>query len=186
MTRRAVWLVVVLVLVGLFAWLAPRHAVEGRIGASADTSQDEPGYVAIDAELIETGEDGEPIYRLNASRIEQARAGARIQLTEPRLAYQASAESSWRLQAAHGELAPELQQVEFGGAVEATGNQSGAAPIVIRTEQLSIDMQQQRADSLAGVIIDWGRVRLTAHGFHINLRDGSLKLDSQGHGETLY
>jgi LPS export ABC transporter protein LptC len=184
--RRALWLLLVLVVVGLFAWLAPRHAVEGRIGASTDTSQEEPGYVAIDAELIETGDNGEPLYRLNAKRIEQARAGARVQLTEPRLAYQASADSSWRLQAAHGELASELQQAEFGGAVEASGSQNGATPIVIRTEQLSVNMQQQRADSLAAVTIDWGRVRLTAHGFHINLLDGSLKLDSQGHGETRY
>lgn len=184
--RRAMLLVVVLLVVGLFAWLAPRQVVKGRTGASNDLSQEEPGYIANDAQLVETGADGEPIYRLNAKRIEQNKAGARVQLTEPRLVYQASSDSSWRLQAAHGELASEQQLVEFAGAVEATGTQSGAAPIVIRTEQLSVNMQQQRADTPAAVSIDWGRVRLTARGFHLNLRDGSLKLDSQGHGEALY
>jgi lipopolysaccharide export system protein LptC len=70
--------------------------------------------------------------------------------------------------------------------VQATGQRAGAASIVIHTTQLAIDMKQQHADSEDHVSIDWGRVRLSARGMHINLRDGSLKLDSQGHGEILY
>ena len=46
-----------------------RRGASGRCRVST-----EPGYVAIGAELIETGDDGQPLFRLDAERIEQPHA----------------------------------------------------------------------------------------------------------------
>jgi lipopolysaccharide export system protein LptC len=58
MMRRAILLLLVLIIVGLFAWLAPRRAVEVAIGASAEPAPEEPGYIALDAQLTTTGLPG--------------------------------------------------------------------------------------------------------------------------------
>jgi LPS export ABC transporter protein LptC len=73
--------------------------------------------------------------------------------------------------------------VELSGSVEARGAAVGETPLIVRGEHLSVDMQQQTVHSDSRVAIDWGRMRLTAQRLHINVKDGTLRLESGGHGE---
>ena len=72
--------------------------------AASDYGSAEPGYAAVRAQLIETGEDGLPLYRLDAERIEQPRPRGTILLTEPKLDYQPEAGNHWTLTAQHGQM----------------------------------------------------------------------------------
>ena len=65
----------------------------------ADVESTEPGYIANGAELIETGDDGHPLFRLDAERIEQPQPQGTIFLTEPKLDYQPETGNHWTLSA---------------------------------------------------------------------------------------
>jgi len=184
-TRRLLLLLFAASVIGLWTWVG-RSTTTGRAATpSAGTGGAEPGYIANDAELIETGEDGAPLYRLHAQRIEQSRPDANIFLGEPKLNYQPDANTRWTLQADRGVLLASANQVELYGAVSAAGTDSRQRPLQVRTEQLAIDMERKLVSSDAMVAIDWAKLRLTARGLQINLMDGSLRLESQGHGEIL-
>lgn len=184
--RRLMLLLLAAGVAGLWIWMG-RNATTGRIAAAATANANaEPGYVARDAELIETGDDGAPLYRLRAERVEQARPAANIFLGQPRLNYQADASAPWTLQAERGVLLAGTEQAQLYGAVHAAGSDTRQRPLQVRTEQLLIDMHRQRVSSDAMVTIDWATLRLTARGLRINLMDGSLRLESQGHGQILH
>jgi 3-deoxy-D-manno-octulosonate 8-phosphate phosphatase (KDO 8-P phosphatase) len=73
---------------------SPGHAVlsaavrQRRHRGAADVESTEPGYIANGAELIETDDDGHPLFRLDAERIEQPTPRGTIFLTAPKLDYQ--------------------------------------------------------------------------------------------------
>ena len=183
---RSTLLVLLLIGVVLWAWLAPRRVAPELGGNNGEVAPPASGYVATDAELIETDDTGAPLLRLRADRIAQPNPSADVSLTRPQLNYQRDESSSWSLRAAEGSLASNRQRVEFSGAVQATNQRTGEPTIVIRTDQLSFDIPRQRADTDAAVAIDWGKARLRARGMHLNLLTGSLVLDAEGHGTLVY
>jgi LPS export ABC transporter protein LptC len=185
MSRSAI-VVILLIGVALWAWLAPRGVAPQLGETTADVTPPASGYVATDAELIETDDDGTLLLRLRADRIAQPNPAADVGLTRPQLDYQRDPSSNWTLRAAEGSLANNRQQVKFSGAVQATHRRTGEPTIVIRTDQLSFDIPRQRADTAATVAIDWGNARLQARGMHLNLLSGTLILDADGHGTLVY
>jgi len=72
--------------------------------ATSDYGITEPGFAAVHAQLIETGEDGLPLYRLDADRIEQPQPQGMIFLTAPKLDYQPEPGNHWTLTAQHGQM----------------------------------------------------------------------------------
>lgn len=162
---------------------------EQQAGAPSDASAypaAEPGYIALDAEIVQTGPDGEPLYRLEADRVEQPRSGADILVTRPRLRYQKGSGPEWNLRADTGSLPADAQQANLAGSVHAVATQPGTSPLEIRTESLAIDMTAQLVTSPDPVRIDWGRDRLTAVGMRADLKVDTLRLESQVHGEIVH
>jgi LPS export ABC transporter protein LptC len=185
MNRTAI-LLMLLIGVALWAWLAPRRVAPQLGDTAGDTTSPAPGSVATDAELIETDDNGLPLLRLRADRIAQSSPSSDVSLTRPQLNYQRDKSSNWSLRAAEGSLASNRQQVEFSGAVQAINQRTGEPTIVIRTDHLSFDIPRQRADTDAAVAIDWGKARLWARGMHLNLLNGSVVLDAEVHGTLVH
>ncbi len=165
---------------GLMIWRGQDAAPAGGEGSTAGA---DPGYVATNAEIIQTGADGQPLYRLQARRVEQPAAGAEIHVTEPRLAYQEGDGPAWALRADTGVLPADTTRAELAGAVHAVATRTDAAPLEIRTASLGIDMATQRVHSDAAVEITWGRDRVTAVGLSADLKADTLRLESKVHGE---
>ena len=69
-----------LAILGALLYLQQSQDDSGGSGAG-EPVVGEPGYAAIHAELIETGADGHPLYRLDADRIEQPQPQGTIFLT---------------------------------------------------------------------------------------------------------
>jgi len=177
------WLLLILLVIGAGSWVMRGPAIDNGGGADDGAAAQDPGYVSIDADLIETGDDGKPLYRLHAARIEQQPPSPYIDLLGPQLQYQPAQQPGWTLHAERGQLAAEQQRVELVGSVEARASAIGETPLTVRSARLSVDMLQQTVRSDAPVSIDWGRLRLTAQRMFINVKDGTLRLESDGHGK---
>jgi LPS export ABC transporter protein LptC len=143
----------------------------------------EPGFAAVHAQLIETGEDGLPLYRLDASRIEQPQPRGTIYLTDPKLDYQLQPGEHWTLTALRGEMAQDASAASLSGAVHAEGLPTGSHTLMrIDTEQLDLDLTLQLATSPALVHVAWGADRLDGQGLRADLKHDTLSLASKVHG----
>jgi LPS export ABC transporter protein LptC len=146
-----------------------------------------PGFSAVHAQLIETGEDGLPLYRLDAERIEQPRPQGTIFMTDPKLDYQPEPGNHWTLTAQHGEMPQDARSADLTGQVHAEGLPSGSDTLVrIDTEELHLDMTQQIATSPTNVRVDWGGNRLSGHGMRADLKNDNLQLASKVRGALLH
>ena len=184
--RNAWWLLPVLVIAGLWAWLAPRTLRPDVVSAADAPTDDDLGFAATEAELIETGADGAPLYRLRAQRIAQQRPDAEVVLTDPRLSYVDRTQGTWTLQSERGTLSADRQSVAFAGAVRARRTQARAPLLDLRTDALQVDLKRRLADTAAPVDIEWGRARLTAAGMHADMVSGLFVLSGDGHGRLRY
>jgi lipopolysaccharide export system protein LptC len=165
-----------LAVLGALLWLQQQDSGGGE-ALSSESINTEPGYVAIHAEMIETGDDGRPLYRLNADRIEQPTPQGPIYLTAPNLDYQPEAGNHWTLTARQGELPQQANTADLAGDVHASGVPEGSqAPISIDTQVLHLDMTEQLATTDAMVSVDWAGNLLHGRGMRADLKSGRLQL----------
>ena len=176
-------LLAVLALGALGALFLQQSESGGGEAAPGDVESTEPGYIANGAELIETGEDGHALFRLNAERIEQPTPQGIIFLTAPQLDYQPEDGNHWTLTAERGQLPQDARTAELAGTVHAQGRPSGSNELMrIATEQLHLDMQQQLATSSAKVRVDWAGNVLRGRGMSADIRNDRLQLAGDVHG----
>ena len=178
--RRAWLLLVFAAALALWLWRAPRGEAPDN-AAGGDSRAAEPGYVATGAELFDTGEDGQPQYRLRASRIAQPSPDADIELTEPRVDLQS--DMAWTLTAQRGVLPPATRQLSLTGDVLLRASRADATPLQLQTAALVIDLPAQQAQTHDPVVMAWGNNRLWATGLSADMKAGSLRLRSPVHGE---
>ena len=131
--------------------------------------------------MLETGIDGQPLYRLRADRIEQPNPAANIELTAPQFQYEGT--TVWTVTALSGVVPPTQQQIKLSGDVLARADRVGAEPMQLHSATLSVDMQTRRADTVDAVTMDWGTNRLWAAGLHADMQADYLLLKSPVHGE---
>jgi LPS export ABC transporter protein LptC len=179
--RRWWWLLLCLPAVGLWSWLGPKPAPVENSAADDPAANNEPGFSSMDAELIEYGSDGAPLYRVNADRIDQTRSDAAVTLLAPRLSYQTATRGQWTLQAGRGELSPDRHHVLFSGDVAISQRQAARAPITIRTPELAMNLVENRADTTQVVAVEWGRATFSARGLHADLNSDRVTFDSETH-----
>ena len=165
----------------LWLWRSPRGEAPTNAAASAGSTA-APGYVATNAELIETDVDGQPQYTLHAAQISQPSPTADIELSAPQFVYRG--ETAWTLNAARGVLPPDAQQIQLLGDVIARAQREGTAPLQLRTSSITVDMEARTADSTDPVALESGRNRLWASGLHADMKTDALQLKSPVHGEV--
>ncbi|MGA8705899.1 MAG: LPS export ABC transporter periplasmic protein LptC [Steroidobacteraceae bacterium] len=145
------------------------------------------GYSEVHAELIETGDDGLPLYRLDADRIDQPQPQGLIYLTNPKLDYQVRNGSRWTLTALRGQMPQAANTADLSGSVHAEGLPTGSQNLLrIDTEELHLDMTQHLATSAALVRVTWGSDRLDGRGMRADLKNDTLILASKVHGVLVH
>jgi LPS export ABC transporter protein LptC len=136
-----------------------------------------PGFVALGAELIETGDDGQPLYRLDAARIAQPQPQGLIFLSDPTLQYQPTGGNPWVVTARRGELPQSARTAELTGSVHAEGKPNGSSELLrIDTNRLHVDMSQQLATTTDMVHIGWADRLLRGRGMRADLLNGHVAL----------
>jgi LPS export ABC transporter protein LptC len=151
--------------------------------SSSELGSAEPGFSAVHAELVGIGDDGLPIYILDADRIEQPHPQGTVYLTAPRLDYQLQGGNHWTLTAQRGQMPEDASSADLAGTVHAQGLPSGSRILMrIDTEALHLDMTQQLATSAVQVHVSWGNDRLDGTGLRADLKNDTLTLASKVHG----
>ena len=183
--RRHAWLLWLLLAVGLWALLAPRSLNIPGTAASTTATETELGFAASGAELVETGADGLPLYRLQATRIAQTQPDADIELTEPRLAYEQGG-GRWTLQADRGTLSSDRRLASLSGNVLGERTAVHTAALTLHTEALAVDLERHLADAHQAVSVEWGRAHLTGGSLHADMVSDTFVLRGPGHGRLRY
>jgi LPS export ABC transporter protein LptC len=160
---------------------------DGSENPAGEQSATAPGFVALQARLIETGADGQPLYRLDASRIEQPQPQGTIFLTNPKLDYEPEDGNPWTLTAQSGQMPQNARTADLYGSVHAEGKPSGSKiPVRIDTEELHFDMADQLATSPTSVLVIWGGYRLDGRGMRADLKNDRLQLAAQVRGVLVH
>jgi LPS export ABC transporter protein LptC len=182
MMRRMLFAVLALGALGALFYLQQSDS-GGSEGPAADVESTEPGFIAINAGLVETGDDGQPLFRLDAERIEQPTPQGIIFLTAPKLDYQPETGNHWSVIAQRGQLPQDARTAELAGAVHADGRPTGSTELMhIVTEQLHLDMKQQVATTSAKVRVDWAGNTLRGRGMIADIKNDRLQLAGDVHG----
>jgi LPS export ABC transporter protein LptC len=175
----------------------------GRAG-SGDTTTDaaislpDPGYAALDAEVIETGYDGRERYRLNAKVIRQQGESGAIDLETLEMDYHPGAQGTvpgekppperaagevWHLKSDRGQVRADGDDVQLNGNVVVTGRAPGSgAALVLSTDNMRINTPTEFIETNAPVKLTWAGHALDAIGMQADLKAGTLRLESDVHG----
>lgn len=154
----------------------------GTQGATTLAARD-PGYSATDAQIIQTGADGEPRYRLQAARIEQNPRTLEVALQDIRLETRAAEAARWQVTAASGTLSRNAQRLRLAGGVQLEGGDARDADrLRIATQALDYDLQDEKARAAGDVRITLHGHVLEGTGLEANLRARQVRLNSDVHG----
>jgi len=173
----------------------------GRGDNGADTGvamAPDPGYAARDAEVIETGYDGRERYRLNARVIRQQTESGAIDLEDLRMDYHPGAQDRlpgdkpseapsnevWHLKSDRGQVRADGDDVQLHGNVVLTGETPGSGdPITLNTETLRVNTPTEFIETDAPVTLRSAGHDLSGVGMQADLKAGTLRLESEVHGE---
>ncbi len=143
----------------------------------------QPGYYMTGARITEMGEDGQPLYRVEARRIRQNPTDSGIQLEELTLQYHAPGARDWTVTAARGYVPPGSKKLNLAGDVRIVGQPTAdVQPAIVRTERLTLDTESNLASTRDRVDIEWGSRRLSTMGLVADLKAEKLQLESAVHG----
>jgi LPS export ABC transporter protein LptC len=181
MTR--LWsLLAVLLLIGAIYYFSSGSGVSDTPKATGQPAE-EAGYAARNAELVETNDEGHPMYTLLAERIRQHPNDNRVQLDQPRLTFVASDGNTWHAQSRAGQIRDDGVNVILYGDVRVKGELPGSdAPAIIDTSILSFDTKKEIVTTHAPVTIDWNGRKLSGTGLTAKLPDHLVQLESRIHG----
>lgn len=140
------------------------------------------GYSAQDAELIETGPSGLPLYTADAAVIRQLPHENEVELSQVKLGFQDESGNQWTATADRGAILRGTGRVSLSGHVQVSAALKGAsAPVVITTETLSFESRTGLISTTDPVALQWSGQQLAARGLIANLKTHRLQLESSVH-----
>lgn len=158
----------------------------------------DPGYAALDAEIIETGYDGRERYRLNAKTIRQKTETGVIELETLEMHYHPGAQPQvageirpaaadkevWHLASDRGLVRADGDDVQLEGNVRVTGAVPDAGmPLSFTTTELRINTPTEFIETRAPVRFMLSGHEILAKGLTADLKAGTLRLESDVHGQ---
>lgn len=170
----------------------------GTNGTESAGQTEDPGYAAHDAVIIETGYDGRERYRLNAKVIRQKTETGAIELETLEMNYhpgaqpgvagesqpQAAEQEVWHLTSDHGLVRADGDDVQLQGNVRVTGPAPGSGlPLSLITSELRINTPTEFIETQAPVDVTLSGQALSAKGLTADLKAGTLRLESDVHGQ---
>lgn len=176
-----IFVIAALVIVVAVSLFRDRRPAPDRPTTQAQSPQ--PGYYMDGARIVETGEDGLPLYRVDAKHIQQNPADSSIELDDLALSYSTPEARDWTVTAARGFVPPGSKTLQLAGDVRIVGQPApDTLPAVIRTERLTLDTESNIASTRDRVDIEWGNRRLSTMGLVADLKAEKLQLESAVHG----
>ena len=151
--------------------------------AAATAETRDPGYSASDAEIIQTGTDGAPRYRLRAAHIEQDPRTLEVGLRTLTLETRDRDAARWQVEAPRGTLSGDAERLRLEGGVRLQGGDARDADLLrIATPTLDYDLRELQARAAGEVRITLQGHVLEGNGLEANLRTRQVRLNSNVHG----
>jgi LPS export ABC transporter protein LptC len=142
----------------------------------------DPGYAARDARLIQTGQDGRPLYTIDADVIRQQPNDNTIQLEKATLGFFDANGSLWTARGNQGEVGQDTREVDLSGDVHVNGTPEGTLqPVEIVTEHLQFDTNSKIATTKDPVTFTWSGQEMRGKGMRATLNDWRMQLESAVH-----
>ena len=136
--------------------------------------------------LVQTGNDGRPLYTLDAAQIQQKPNRGLVELQQVRLGFRDESGNQWTARAARGEVAQGGGVVQLDGNVHVAGILPGSEePAEITSEHLAVDTNAQVVSTQSPVTIVMSGRELAARGLVARLKDRHVHLESAVHGAFL-
>lgn len=178
-------IVIVLVIVGVIIGAlilgqgGPASVVKPQTGESTTA----PGYSARDAEVTQTGEDGRPQFVVLSPLIRQQANDDRVQLDAPRITFVSAENGTWHARSRSGLIRSDGSSIDLHGDVRMDGMLSGSS-VIINTSTMSFDTKTEIARTPAYLTVDTRGGTLGGTGLVANLKDSTLRLESNVHLES--
>jgi lipopolysaccharide export system protein LptC len=177
-----------LVPVALLALIAAVIALSGpqrspALPTEVGQTAHEPGYAALNAQLVQTGPDGKPLYTLDAAQIREQPGNNTVLLDQVQMGFRDSSGGEWTARAQHGELGQDTGVVQLDGDVHVVGTLPHSQdPAEITTQHLAFDTRAQVATTHDPVVFDVAGHRLHGTGLMVSLKEHRVQLESDVHG----
>jgi LPS export ABC transporter protein LptC len=173
-------LLFIAIIVGSF-WLGGDQR-ETTVTTTVEASNAELGYSARNAQLIETGVDGLPLYTLNAEVIRQ-HPGDGVAFEQVQMSFRDDQGQTWKGRADQGELTTETGKVELTGNVHVNGLLPGSSqPADLATEKLLVDTHEDIISTEEPVTVTSIGRQLKTKGLVATLKERHLVLESNVRG----
>lgn len=169
-------------LIALIAVLVEWRLLE-REEAVVATEAARPGYYLEGIELEDFGADGKLRLGVQAATATEDPVSGIVTMREVAVDYLAQEGRSWHLTSVEARVPRGAQAVDFLGDVRMTGR-PGDSPVLaeLTTERLILDTASDHAETKEPVTLAFGRHVMHARGLQVDLKAGSLQLESEVHG----
>ena len=153
----------------------------GRMGSERSGAARQPDLVIQEPRWTVFDQQGQPVRRLHAQRLEQWQGERGARLIGPRLEISTPQRRQWRAQAGQGWLYPDGQPMVLKRQVivEREPEKSG---LVLKTEQLRIADSGDLVETDAAVVLQAGSWHFTSKGLRTDLGRQRLELLGQVRG----
>jgi lipopolysaccharide export system protein LptC len=169
-------------LVALIAALVQWRVVE-REPATEESPPVRPGYYLTGVDLEEFGADGKLRIGLQSITANEDPASGVVRLSDVAVDYNAPTGQVWHLTSDEARVPPGGRVIEFEGEVRLTGQpgeEPGAAKLY--TSRLALDTISEVAETKAPVELALATHRMRALGMRADLKEGTLRLESDVNG----
>lgn len=169
-------------LAALGAWTWQQYLQDDRVQPLGP----EPEILGVymrNAVVISPGEDGRPLYRLEAGHMNQPLGSERVDLTDIVIEYSHETPRPWRLTADSGQVRLDWGNVILAGNVIATAPAADdEAPMTLLTEEMTVDAQLHQVHAPGQVVMVRGEERLASVGMSADLLAETVRLESEVNG----
>jgi len=142
------------------------------------------GYYLKEAVIVGTDTDGEVLYRIAASRVEESPDTEQLRLDDVEVAYRNDRGIPWRIQATSARGPTNRAYLDLSGSVRIERTDTdGEEPTVIETSELHLVPEEYFASTDAAVRFVVGDTSIDAVGLKAYLKDDKIDLESKIHAE---
>lgn len=172
-------------LAALGAWTWQQYLTEDKV-RPRDPAPEILGVYMRNAVVISPGEDGRPLYRLEAGRMNQPLGSERVDLEDIVIEYSHETPRPWRLTADSGQVRLDWGNVVLAGNVIATAPaDEGEEITTLLTQQMTVDAEAHQVRAPGEVIMVRGEERLASVGMSADLLAETVQLESEVNGRFL-
>jgi LPS export ABC transporter protein LptC len=178
--RVLVALLFIAIIAGSF-WLGGEQR-EATSATTVEPPSADLGYSARNAELVETGTDGLPMYTLNADVVRQHPSDG-VEFEQVQMSFRDANGQIWKGRADRGQLTTETGKVDLAGNVQVSGILPGSTEMAnLTTDKLSVDTQESIITTAEPVALASTGRQLKSKGLVAMLKDHHLVLESNVRG----